>query len=250
MYIRALQPGEILHDRYLYLPSVGFCLLAGLALRRVVRSGEESPTTLRASLVAAVLTVLLMSVNVSQHRFWRDDVALYQRAIRTAPDNGKVKLNLANAFVDRGRYEEGIPIYLELLKETPHDWPLLYNLGFSYYQLGRLRDAEAYLNAAIAVDPANADEHKCAGLTQAKLGHPALAEEHLKTAIRVKPQGLGYHQALGEFYEQQRRIPEAVTELKAELSLIPEDLELKRWIEQLERSSPAQPSDPKEGGQR
>jgi len=32
LYIRALQPGEILHERYLYLPSIGFCLLGGLAI--------------------------------------------------------------------------------------------------------------------------------------------------------------------------------------------------------------------------
>lgn len=245
MYIRALQPGEILHDRYLYLPSVGFCLLVGAALTKILADGEESNANIRTPLAAAALTIILMSVNVSEHRFWRDDVALYERGVRATPGNSKVKLNLANALADRGRFEEAVPIYLKLLDDPAHQWALLYNLGYSYYQLGKLQDAQSYLEKAITLDPSNADEHKYAGLTQAKLGRGAVAEEHLKAAIRLKPQAVGYHRALAEFYEQQGRTQDALAEFRAELSLRPEDSELKSHVEQLEHSFSAHPTDPK-----
>jgi protein O-mannosyl-transferase len=232
-----------LHDRYLYLPSVGFCLLAGIALTRILAGKQESSAHLRTPVAAAMVTIGLMGLNISQHEFWRDDVALYQRGVRTDPRSGKVKLNLTNALADRGRYEEAIPLYLEMLDDPEHQWPLLYNLGYSYYRLGKLQDAEKYLEKAIAVDPSNADEHKYAGLTQAELGRPTVAEEHLKTAIRLKPKGVGYHRALAEFYEQQGKTQDALTEYRAELSLTPEDSELKRHVEELEHSLSAHPTD-------
>jgi protein O-mannosyl-transferase len=237
LYIRAFQPGEILHDRYLYLPSIGFSLLAGMAIRNVFGSFQEDGGMVKAATATAIITIVLVSLNISQHSFWKNDVALYERGMRTAPNNRKVKLNLANALVDRGRYEDGIPMYMDLLKDAPKDWPLLYNLGFGSYQLNRLRDAEAYLDAAIAVDPSNADEHKFAGLTQAKLGRPALAEDHLKMAIRLKQQGIGYHLALAQFYEQQGRTQDAIREYEAELLLTPRDAKLEQHIKELQRRS-------------
>jgi tetratricopeptide (TPR) repeat protein len=235
-YIRTFQPGEILHDRYLYLSSVGFCLLAGTAISIFIRHYNDNRTA-RQLLVSGALIVVLIGLNVSQHRFWRDDVALYERGVRTAPKNRKVKLNLANALVERGRYEEGIPIYLELHRDTPRDWPVLYDLGFSYYQLGKFHEAESYLHEAIAVDTSNADEHKFAGLTLAKLGRSDLAEQHLKTAARLKPSATGYHMALAQFYEEQGRHKEAIREFEAELTLSPDNKDIKQHIEELKRTS-------------
>ena len=233
-YIRAFQPGEILHDRYLYLSSVGFCLLAGTAISIFMRS-HYGNSTARQLLVPGALIVILIGLNVSQHRFWQDDIALYERGLRTAPKNRKVRLNLANALVGRGRYQDGIPIYLELLKDATRDWPLLYDIGFAHYQLNNLRDAQSYFRAAIALDPSNADEHKFFGLTQAKLGNTDLAEHHLQTAITLKPQSPGYHLALAEFYEQQGKIDQAIREFEAELSLTPGDVELQRRIADLKQ---------------
>jgi len=87
--------GEIAHDRYLYLPSVGFCIVVASLLRRI-RFGRSVVLGLPSGQVAAVLVLLcaLGAATASQTAPWASDLLLCYRGFTIAPNNKVVKNNL------------------------------------------------------------------------------------------------------------------------------------------------------------
>ena len=96
-------PGEIVHDRYLYLPSIGFSILVALALKRI-GSGQARLFGQPAFQVVAaiVLTVLLGITTAAQNCSLgkRPSVVLSRRDI--APNNDMAKNNLATEMDEAG----------------------------------------------------------------------------------------------------------------------------------------------------
>src|SRR5262249_4105394 len=74
---------ELMHDRYLYVPSVGFVVLSAEALARA-----------RPLLIVA-LACLLGSLTISESIHWASDLRLAQRGVEVAPGSAAAHHNLA-----------------------------------------------------------------------------------------------------------------------------------------------------------
>ncbi len=155
--LQSLTAGDIVHDRYLYLPSVGFALLVALLIREFARrlwpSGAEAPNSLAelggtsklvpfpfpseiAVAAVFVICVAFGGLTISQQMSWASDILLYTRGVESAPANLTIRDNLANALLDANQAERAIPLYLEVLGRNPAFWRSNYNLGFAYYKTG------------------------------------------------------------------------------------------------------------------
>jgi hypothetical protein len=129
--------GEIVHDRYLYLPSVGFALLAGHAFGALrTRARERGRRALVPYAAAAGLAGLLAAGTCYDRRFWKDNWNLFQRAARIAPRNVIALNNLGTEFAERGRYEEALLMYRQVMAEDPTYGHSIYNAGYCLYKLG------------------------------------------------------------------------------------------------------------------
>ena len=87
--ISAFPPDQMVHDRYLYLPLLGFLvvLLAGLA--DVVRQRLPQFDAARAVAMAAIVwAVALGTLTVRYNRAWQNDVALWALAVHVDPTSG------------------------------------------------------------------------------------------------------------------------------------------------------------------
>ena len=135
-------------ERFLYLPSLGFCLAAA-ALWRPLHDRFPWPT--------AVTTLALLAVcsglTVARSRVWHDEPTLYADMARTSP----------RAFV-------------------PH-----FNLGNELAKLGRTGEAEAALARAVEIAPDRADGWNNLGTVRLRLGKDDEAERAFAEAIRLKP---------------------------------------------------------------
>jgi hypothetical protein len=75
--LRSLTVGDIVHDRHLYLPSVGFVLLLPLSLRELERR-KWSPSFRAVTLiVAGLIAVWFAAPTVTQQAQWANDIQLY-----------------------------------------------------------------------------------------------------------------------------------------------------------------------------
>jgi hypothetical protein len=230
--LSVLPVGEIAHDRYLYLPSMGFCILLAMALRRI-RLGKLRLLGVPALQVAAILLLaLVLGLSTAmQDRYWVNDMQLYTRGVSRTPQNKLARTNLGNAMGERGRYTEALALYREVLARDPNFWLAIYNTGYTCYRMGRLHDAEKYLKRAIAVNGVDSDEYFYLGLTWMKLGKVDDAEKAVRHALELQPGGLAYHFAMGMILKLKGDIPGAMAEFREELRNFPGETGAAQQIE-------------------
>ena len=255
-YIRAFAPEKKAGDRYLYLASVGFCILAAAGIRRIRLPRREFFGVPGAQSAAALaLAMTLTGATLTQEMNWSSDLVLFYRASRIAPRNDIAKENLAIALMMRGRYERALPLLLDVVRRKPKRWPVLNYAGLAYYHLADYQHAIDYLSRAIEVNDADAQEYAYLGLSQLKLAQPAPAAQNLQIALRLKPDQEDCHFGLGLILEQQGMLQAALNEYEAELKLQPTNAALQKYVKEVQaRISPqsamqqpaaSQESDPK-----
>ncbi len=182
---------EIMHDRFLYIPSVFFALLAGHLLfgghgqndlhRRP--SGKTSPGIISVAL-AASLVLLNIAALLVQSPAWQNDLALMSYAVRIAPNNPRPAFSLALTYLERGE----------------------------------LSQAERTLQHVVQIAPAPRALFML-GETRLRMGDAASAEQPLRQAIAVAPDRPGLHFTLGECLQMLGRTDDARAEFKAEASI-------------------------------
>lgn len=220
--LSVLPVGEIAHDRYLYLPSIGFSILVAMALRRI-RFGKLKLFGTPALQVCAVLVlVLVFGVSTTrQDRYWANDILLYTRGVERTPQNKLARTNLGNALGEKGHYAKAIELYRQVLAQDPTFWLAIYNTGYTYYRMGRLHKAEIYLKRAIEVNGVDSDEYFYLGLTWLKLGKLDDASMAVRHALKLNQDGLAYHFAMGMILKLKGNIPGAMAQFKEELRNFP-----------------------------
>lgn len=240
--VRIFPEGDIVHDRYLYLPSVGLAIIAAGAL---VRLKAALPKWLgRPAIQAAAvigLALLLGFAAVEQSLSWADDLLLSYRGIRVAPKSVYAVNNLANALLARGNPDQAIGLYEEALRLRPDFWEPNYNLGLVHYKAGRLRESERYLNRAIRINPFDPREFVCLGFARLQAGRPEEAAALMRHAIELRPDAANSHMALGVVLKAQGRLEAALEEFKRASVLEPERASARAQIAEIEarlRTSP------------
>jgi tetratricopeptide (TPR) repeat protein len=107
------------HDRYLYVPAVGFAIIVAEAWRRAPAYGWKG-LNLRNASVSLLLGLYVVGV-VSQERQWFDDETLLLRAVQVSPDSVYAHSSLAEVFVRSREYGEAqkqIEIIKQLQQKT------------------------------------------------------------------------------------------------------------------------------------
>ena len=90
---------NVFTERYLYLPSVGFCwLVAWCAVKiwdRISVVSSERATLFKRTLLAAFPAVAVFAIIaiVRRNVIWRDDMTLYTRTLQTNPDAAVIRSN-------------------------------------------------------------------------------------------------------------------------------------------------------------
>jgi protein O-mannosyl-transferase len=222
--LSVLPVGEIAHDRYLYLPTIGFSILAAMAIRRL-NVGRSTLFGLPAAQAAVALGLALaLGIGTAlQDLYWANDVLLYSRGVAMVPRNKLARTNLGNALGELGHYRQALELYREVLAQDPRFWLATYNMGYTCYRMGRLQGAEDYFRRAIAINAVDGDEYLYLGLTWLKLGRCDEAEKAIRRAVQLNPNGLGYHFAMGMVLKLDGNLEGALQEFRRELSNFPEE---------------------------
>lgn len=232
--IALFQRDDFLHDRYLYFPTIGLGIAAGVLIQKVWGTGE---TPRRRLMTFASLTLMIVALAVStavQSAPWRNNLALYTAAAEHS-SNTMARNNLASELASRGRLEEARILLQSVINQRPDFWLANYNLGYVQYRLKNLDEAEKSLRRAMALDPTDPDTHSYLGLTFLRQDRLADAEAQMRQAIALKPDGEGYHFGLGMLELRQGRREQARAEFSAELKYHPNNELLRMQVAAVEK---------------
>jgi Tfp pilus assembly protein PilF len=214
--------GEWVHDRYLYLPSFGFCLLLVHAISQFASERE----IFRLPAIPSAITLLLVAAmalgTTYEEQFWANDLLLFAHATRIAPNSAWAKTHLANELYRRRDLKDVEPLYQAALRIDPKAWKIRVSYGLVLFYLNDYRRAEEQLTAAIQQAPFDSNPYFYQGLSRFNLQNYKGAEESFKEALARDPEHARYHFWLGFAYEKEDRLDEAKAQYKMELKEHPE----------------------------
>jgi tetratricopeptide (TPR) repeat protein len=102
--LRALHPEQLVKDRYLYMPLLGFLMVVvpplAAALRRAAGAAQQA--ALVGAHAVAVIVILLSVRTVQYNRAWRSELPLWQWAVWNDPGSATNHELLATAYMHAG----------------------------------------------------------------------------------------------------------------------------------------------------
>ena len=129
---------------------------------------------------------------------------------------------MGNTLKELGRLDEALASYNQAIALKPDYAEAHSNLGNTLKELGRLDEAEASYTQAIALKPDFAEAHSNLGNTLKELGRLDEAEASYKQAIALKPDFAEAHSNLGNTLKELGRLDEAVASYTQAIALKPD----------------------------
>ena len=167
--------GSIMAERFLYLPSVGFCVVAAQGLLRAGAALGRRVNAERGRVAAAwVLPVMVVALfaarSYARNADWHDELALWKSAMAATPESFKAHKGYANALATAGQNEAAVDAAIAqdeaaraILEQKPlsperQDNTLYQDLGM-YYRMkgmvlqdrGEAAQAQIFFRKAVAV---------------------------------------------------------------------------------------------------
>lgn len=209
--------GEWVHDRYLYLPSFGFCLLLGYAIAHL--PGKQKLFGYRAAPITAVmvLAALMSFATAWQEQYWTNSILLFVHAVNEAPNNAWAKGSLAGELFRAGDRENSRRMFEEALKVDPDNWKNNADYGNMLYRTGDYRAADEHYTRALKGDPSDANAHFNQGMSRFSYGNFAGAEVSFEAALVHNPNEAQAHYWLGFSLERQGKLEAARREYMVEV---------------------------------
>jgi tetratricopeptide (TPR) repeat protein len=134
LYLRNFGNGDFVRDRYMYLPSIGFAILAAMGLRRLPSFKTWSSQAVQGCAVI-VLCIGYVGASLAQQVYWGNDLLMLVRGESLYPGNPYAVAGLAKEYSQRGAHERAIALAQQVVRDHPE------------YGYGPLALAEAYIHA-------------------------------------------------------------------------------------------------------
>jgi tetratricopeptide (TPR) repeat protein len=212
---------NVFTERYMYLPSVGFCWLVawtGISIWDRLSSTAMLPRRAIALAFSAIILISLAAV-IRRNSIWRDDLTLYTSTLQTNPDAAIIRSNLGALYYDSMQVDRAIAEWQVALAQKPDNIVTMDALGIGYTQVGRYAEAEALFQQALAAKPLWGDSHFNHALLLQKTSHMPEALQEFKTGVTLSPLSGAAHRWYGEALLETGQLDEAAVQLQQAVEL-------------------------------
>ncbi|MBN2329440.1 MAG: tetratricopeptide repeat protein [Candidatus Omnitrophica bacterium] len=199
----------LIADRYLYIPCIGFCLAATAVVMPWLKM--EQGKIPQFSLLIGIAVCLFYSARTVARNFdWKDDISLWQSAVRADPMNPKAHTGLGNAYFELGDYETAYRIWSKSLQIDPDQPRIWVNWGNAEKRQGRLDASDLRYRKALELLPQYGAAHfnlalllEQQGRIDEALKHFKLAAEHLyHRTLANQRKGLAHYHIARILFDQ------------------------------------------------
>jgi tetratricopeptide (TPR) repeat protein len=194
--------GEMVCDRYMYLPGIGIFLILGWAYCRVLegRGGIRSKAGIA---MTALMVIAVMVFSVMSHvkiRAWKDSFTMYGDVLDKYP-------NLALAYDNRGSaraalkdYAGALADYDRALEISPDLASAYANRGYVYQKMGNYEKALEDDTLAIQNNPRSAMAYNNRGFHLMLMGEFESAERDISMALEISPNNTDALNSMAELF--------------------------------------------------
>jgi len=172
---------NVFAERYLYLPSVGFCWIVAWLWDRLA---SYKPAW--AIYAGATLLLFFAAEAVTRNRDWRDDYTLFQVTLRQSPSSGWLHNWMAGAYLDRNQFAQALAEERLAVEYEPRAPAFHENLG-NILLITDPPAAIAEFRGLLASFPDWGRCHSDLGIALEAVGELREAAAEFQTALRLQP---------------------------------------------------------------
>jgi tetratricopeptide (TPR) repeat protein len=229
--LQQFEPGYLVQERYLYIPSIGICLAIALGIEWLATRNWFGAPGYKVALSAALLLVVVFSaVHIKQNRVWEDSITVYKHCVAVAPQSSVAHTILSRTYYDAGRPREAEAAAHTALDLDSTNTGAYMNLSYFSRASGRLDKAIDYLEQAVSatnLGPMTRNDLATAYLNLGLLYWEQKAfdraESNLLKSIEILPRPVAWYH-VGQFYFDRRRFEEALNMFEQVAARVP------RWF--------------------
>uniref|UniRef100_A0A672Z2G2 Protein O-mannosyl-transferase TMTC3 n=1 Tax=Sphaeramia orbicularis TaxID=375764 RepID=A0A672Z2G2_9TELE len=137
--------GFVVAERVLYVPSMGFCVLVAHGFKIILHKGNLKKISW--FMIGVMLTTHAVKT-FNRNWDWESEYTLFTSALKVNKNNAKLWNNVGHALENQNNYARALRYFLQATRVQPDDIGAHMNVGRTYKNLNKSREAEdAYLVA-------------------------------------------------------------------------------------------------------
>lgn len=185
---------NLVADRFMYIPSLGFCLWLGWMAEKIVLAYQEKRKATRwlAMILLAGLFMFWAGQTVRQCLIWKNSLSLWDHVIRYSSSQALAYNNRGSVYRQQGQWRQALQDLNRAIELKPDYSESYNNRGLVYLAQEDFSAALADQNQAIKLNPYNEKAYNNRGVTYASLGELDLALADYDQAVAIHP---GYPEA-------------------------------------------------------
>lgn len=199
-------------ERFLYLPSIGFCAVVASGLSLLNRKTlPRFPGKATAGMILAFIIIAAYSVRtVARNEDWKEEIPLYRAMVRSYPMSPWALNVLGGALLEAGEHEEALKILRRSVALKKDNAESRGGLGQCYLACGRFKEAAAELEEAVKLNPQNPVTRNTLGAAYMNMGRDDDAKKQFVISLKGSPELLGPALNLGHLEERKGKYREAI----------------------------------------
>lgn len=209
---------SLIADRFLYLPSAGFCIFIAEGLYRRQLASIRVPSMA----VIALLLAFYSVVTFDRVKVWRDDFTLWSDALKKSPQSVRAHVAIGTQYINEGRDDEALSMLQKAIEIRPDYDKGYYNLGVVYMRKGYMDAAIMNFKKALEINPGYAKAHFNLGLALAKKGRYDEAVTEYEKALKFMPNNAILYNNLGNAYNAKGMYDKAIIAYERAVSIDPD----------------------------
>lgn len=219
--IGLVQTGDqAMADRYAYIPIIGLFIMAAWGAEELAEARPDLSGLVRAAAACAILACVIAAR--AQVGCWRGDRELWSRALAVTTGNFVAESGMGTVLLAEGKLDQAIAHYEKAVALEPFYAQTYNTLGATLMKYGHVREALPYLDRAAKLKPGFAEAHNNLGLALASLGDVDQAIARYTEALRLEPNYAEVQGNLAIALARQGRLDEALSLFNVALRLNPD----------------------------
>jgi protein O-mannosyl-transferase len=219
---------NVFAERYLYLPSAGFCLLVVWLAEKVIRDRKWL-----GGIAVGGVVLFYGEETMARGAVWKDNATFFASSLEQSPDSAFLHNAVAERLRAKGDWKTAQQHYAEALVlagrwNPPEKVPIsVAHVGLAYVraQAGEFDDAVRDLDAAEEADPRNREIGEARGSILTQAGRWDLAKQALQKVLERDPNDEVAVSAMGIVeWQGEHAYPEAIEYMERALRLPSSDL--------------------------
>lgn len=152
LYLRNFGNGDFVRDRYMYLPSIGFAILAAKGVRHLPSLQRWKASTVQGCAVL-VLCLFYVTASLSQQVHWGSDLLVLLRGESLYPENPNALVRLAAEYSTRGANDRALELAQEAERLHPEYVYSALSLAETNIRAGNYGEGRKWLDRFLLANP-------------------------------------------------------------------------------------------------